>query len=238
MVGPVIATTSAGVLASAAWAATWAVRGRSSSVFAPSVWRGPRNRRVLALTFDDGPSESTPELLDLLAELGIPATFFLCGMHVRRLPRVARSIVDRGHEAANHTDTHPRLWLRNQSFLREEIGGAQEAITSVTGASPRLFRAPYGVRWPGLGEVQREFGLTGVMWTVIGNDWALPASKIAERLLTRANNGGILCLHDGRERKTQPDIRATIEAVRKAVPKLLESGYRFDTVSRLWDQGK
>ncbi len=208
----------------------WAVRGRSSSVFGRSVWRGPTNARDVALTFDDGPSESTPALLGVLQRFGVRATFFQCGVHVRRLPEVAREVAAAGHEIGNHTEHHARLWLRSGSFLRAEIGLAQESIAAVTGMRPRLFRAPYGVRWPGLGGVQREFGLTGVMWTVIGNDWVLPAPAITERVLRSAGPGGIVCLHDGRELTERPDISATIDAVREIVPRLLDQGYRFRTV--------
>src|SRR5690348_7042027 len=67
----------------------WAVNGRSSSIFGPSVWHGPKNRREIALTFDDGPSRSTPELLRILNEYNVHATFFQCGMHVRKFPEIA-----------------------------------------------------------------------------------------------------------------------------------------------------
>src|SRR5579863_5127789 len=89
--------------------AGYAVRGRSSSFFAPSVYRGDRSRAALALTFDDGPSESTPTLLDILEANRVRATFFMCGSNVRRFPEVAREVLKRGHEIGNHTDTHPRL---------------------------------------------------------------------------------------------------------------------------------
>ena len=73
----------------------WAVRGRSSQVFGKSVWRGPRDRRSIALTFDDGPSESTPQILDILARHGARATFFQCGANVERIPAVARAEIGR-----------------------------------------------------------------------------------------------------------------------------------------------
>jgi peptidoglycan/xylan/chitin deacetylase (PgdA/CDA1 family) len=184
----------------------------------------------VALTFDDGPSESTPELLEILARFGVPATFFQCGVHARRLPAVAREVVAAGHEIGNHTEHHARLWLRPGSFLRSEIGEAQRTLAECAGTNPRLFRAPYGVRWPGLGRVQREFGLTGVMWTAIGNDWVLPPRDIAGRVLRAAEPGAIICLHDGRELSQRPDIRATLAAVREIVPRLQDQGYGFRKV--------
>jgi peptidoglycan/xylan/chitin deacetylase (PgdA/CDA1 family) len=71
------------------------------------------------------------------------------------------------------------------------------------------------------------------MWTKLGQDWKLGPKEVAERLLSGACNGAIFCLHDGREREADPDIRNTIEAVRRVVPELLERGYSFRTVSDL-----
>src|SRR6266852_2387001 len=95
----------------------YGVRGRSSTLFAPSVYRGPASRHAIALTFDDGPSESTPALLRVLADHDIPATFFQCGANVERLPEIACEVVRRGHEIGNHSHTHPRFYFRNPAFI-------------------------------------------------------------------------------------------------------------------------
>ncbi|HYP12807.1 MAG TPA: polysaccharide deacetylase family protein, partial [Bryobacteraceae bacterium] len=155
---------------------------------------------AVALTFDDGPSPSTPRLLELLQQLAIPATFFQVGVNVRRLPDITRTISDLGHELANHTDTHARLWLQSPSAVRLEIELAQSTILQAAGKAPKWFRAPYGVRWFGVAAAQRDLKLTGAMWTVIGLDWKLAAPAVADRLIHGAGNGAIFCLHDGRER--------------------------------------
>jgi peptidoglycan/xylan/chitin deacetylase (PgdA/CDA1 family) len=214
-------------------AAAWAVRGRASSVFAPSIWRGPRSHAAVALTFDDGPSESTPAVLDVLARYGVPATFFQCGANVQRLPGVARATREAGHEIGNHSYSHPMFCFRSAGFMRAELARAQEAIAGHTGASPVLFRAPFGVRWPGLRAAQKRLGLTGVMWTVIGYDWNLAAERVVRRISGSVSNGSIICLHDGRELRRDPDIRNTIRAAGQLIPMLLDQGYRFETVSRL-----
>jgi peptidoglycan/xylan/chitin deacetylase (PgdA/CDA1 family) len=211
----------------------WAVRGRSSAVFGPSVYRGVTGRPSIALTFDDGPSESTPQLLDLLKASGAPATFFFCGANVRRLAGVAREAVEAGHQIGNHSDSHARLYLRSARFVKEQIVRAQHSITEATGVEPLLFRAPYGVRWFGLREVQRQLNLLGVMWTGNGLDWKLPAGAIVRRLMKYACNGAIFCLHDGRLMQARPDIRPTLEAVRRLVPELSARGFRFETVSQI-----
>ncbi|HEX5432343.1 MAG TPA: polysaccharide deacetylase family protein, partial [Bryobacteraceae bacterium] len=211
----------------------YAVRGRSSSLLAPSVWRGSRSRPVLALTFDDGPSESTPKLLEILARRRVRATFFMCGQNVRRLPEIARMVHLSGHEIGNHSDTHPRFDFKSAEFIYRELASAQESIQAAAGAAPKLFRAPYGVRWFGLRQAQYSLGLTGVMWTAIGRDWRSSTPQVVRRLARGAVNGGILCLHDGRTVQPAPDIRNTLEAVKNVIPLLQGRGFQFQTVSEL-----
>ncbi|PWU11578.1 MAG: chitooligosaccharide deacetylase [Terriglobia bacterium] len=222
----------AGVCASAAFMA-WAVRGRSSGVFGPSVWRGSRDRRAIALTFDDGPSEQTPEILKILNSYSVPATFFQCGANVERLPDVARAVHDAGHAIGNHSFSHPMFSFERQRFIERELRLTQEIIEHRTGTRPVWFRAPYGVRWFGLSRVQRRLRLTGVTWTVIGYDWKLKADAVVRRLAGGVSNGAILCLHDGRELRANPDIGVTLESVRRLVPLLLDQGYKFETIGRL-----
>jgi peptidoglycan/xylan/chitin deacetylase (PgdA/CDA1 family) len=224
--------SAAGILA-AAGGMSYAVRGRSAQILAPSVYHGSRLRQAIALTFDDGPSESTPALLEILEENSVHATFFMCGKNVRRLPQIARQVVAAGHEIGNHTDSHPRLSLRSPEFIYSEIALAQESIRQVTGRAPTLFRAPYGVRWFGLKNAQSRLSLMGVMWTVIGHDWHWPARRISRLLLQRASNGAIICLHDGRATQRTPDIRPTLDAVAYIIPILKERGFEFETVSRM-----
>lgn len=224
---------AAGTVAGVAGGMAWAVRGRSSRVFGPSVWRGARDRRHIALTFDDGPSEATPEILRVLAEHGAKATFFQCGANVDRLRGVAREVAAAGHELGNHTYSHERLYLRTPAFIAREVARGQDAIEGVTARRPRLFRPPLGVRWFGLTSALRSNGLTSVMWTAIGSDWRLPAASVVRKLLRAASNGAILCLHDGRGRLPRPDVSATVEAVRHLLPALRDRGYQFLTVSDL-----
>lgn len=227
-----ISGVTAGLASSAALLA-YAVRYPGSSLIAPSVCRGVGTRQSIALTFDDGPSESTPALLDLLAELHVKATFFVCGANVRRLPEIARLVVRAGHEIGNHSDTHPYFHFRSGAFIRGELAKAQRAIREATGAEPRYFRAPFGIRWFGLRQAQRSLGLTGVMWTRIGVDWKWPEAAIVTYLVQGARNGAIFCLHDGRGLTPEPDIRVTLGAVRRLVPLLISQGFQFEKVSEI-----
>lgn len=210
-----------------------AVRGRASAVFGPSVYHGDRARPAIALTFDDGPSESTAALLRILARHDVTATFFMCGKNVERLPAVARAVAAAGHEIGNHSDTHPRFDFCSADFICDELVRGQRKIAEHTGVTPKLFRAPYGVRWFGLKSAQERLGLLGVMWGTLGKDWKWPASRVAELVLRRARYGEIICLHDGRVTEVAPDIGTTLEAVDKVIPVLKQRGLRFETVSQI-----
>ena len=218
-----------GVSASAAYGSV----SKSSQLFGPSVYRGPGRRRSIALTFDDGPSEGTLPLLDYLDSEGIRATFFECGMNVRRLPHIAGRVAAAGHQLGNHTYSHPKLPFKSIDFIDWEFTEAQKIINFETGVAPMLLRAPYGYRWVGMRHVQLKLALLGVMWTVIGYDWRWPANRIVRYVLTHSSPGGIICLHDGRAIQERPDIRATLSAIRQIVPALRDRGYSFETVSEL-----
>jgi len=223
---PPILAAGAGVLA-------YGVRGRSSQIFGPSVWRGDPRHNAVAITFDDGPSESTPLLLDTLRQYGASATFFQCGSNVRRLPAIAREVQAAGHEIGNHSDSHPLCCFRAPAFIHDDFARAQLTFEQTLGTAPSLMRAPFGVRWFGYRDMQAKLGLRGVMWTVIGLDWKLSAEAVCNRVLRAASNGTIVCLHDGRGCTARPDIRVSLEAVKRILPTLLERGLRFETVSQI-----
>jgi peptidoglycan-N-acetylglucosamine deacetylase len=208
---------------------------KSSQFFGPSVYRGPGHRRSIALTFDDGPSEGTLPLIEYLAKEQVTCTFFQCGMNVRRLPRIAGEVAAHNHQLGNHTYSHPRLPFKSCDFIDEEFTKTQKIIQLETGFTPMLLRAPYGFRWFGMQAVQQKLALLGVMWTVIGNDWKWPAKRVVKHVLAHSSPGGIICLHDGRAVRPNPDVTATLSAVREIVPVLKDQGYRFEIVSDLLD---
>lgn len=222
--------------ASAVGLMTYAVRARSARLLAPSFHRGNKDSRQIALTFDDGPTLSTPALLEVLEELDVKATFFMCGRNVRRFPEIACDVADAGHELGNHTESHGSLHFRSPEQIYRELAMAQQSIRTVTGCRPRWFRAPYGVRWFGLRSAQQRLGLMGVTWTIIGRDWKWPSSRVARLMLRQARNGTIYCLHDGRGILPSPDIRSTIEAVELVVPRLKAEGYQFVTLTEMLGQ--
>lgn len=225
--------TAGTMLGALSAAVAYGTVSKGSQMFGPSVYKGPGTRKSIALTFDDGPSESTPDLLEYLEREGVTATFFECGMHVKRLPHVAGQVAAAGHEIGNHTYSHPKLPFKTREFIDQEFSEAQRVIQEETGVTPTLLRAPYGFRWVGLREVQEKLLLLGVMWTVIGFDWRWPTERISEYVLRNTSPGGIICLHDGRGVTVRPDITHTLRAVKEIVPQLKDQGYRFETVTAL-----
>ena len=181
----------------------------AASLWPRSSWVGTNLSRLpeaathrgeIALTFDDGPDPHvTPRVLDLLDRHGARATFFCIGERVQACPEIAAEIVRRGHRVENHTQTHPHLFACYPApALRREILDAQESIVRASGHTPRLFRAPAGLRNPLLDWPLHRAGLRLVSWTRRGFD-ALETNprRIARRLLTGLAAGDILLLHDG-----------------------------------------
>ncbi|GAA3749265.1 polysaccharide deacetylase family protein [Terriglobus aquaticus] len=145
------------------------------------------SRHTVALTYDDGPSaRNTEPLLELLAEHGVRATFFLIGNHVRRHPAIARRVASAGHLIGNHTEMHPNLARKSDARVRTELERTQAILQDTLGISPRVFRAPYGSRRPGVFRIARSLGLEPVQWNVTAHDWEPLGS---ERILRNVDRG-------------------------------------------------
>jgi len=190
---------------------------------------GPRDRAVVALTFDDGPDpERTPQLLDALDALDVKATFFLLGSKVDAYPALARRIVDAGHEVGNHTYRHPYLPLHRSRSVVRELMQTDRAIAQSTGVVPRLARPPYGGRSPFNVRAFAKLEKRVVLWDVNSFDWrGAPADEVATRVLERVRPGSIVLLHDARD-----GGETTIEAVKQIVPALRARGLAPVTASQ------
>ena len=210
-----------------------AITNTGSQWLGPTLVEGRSSDNKIALTFDDGPGEETPAILDLLRQAGVRATFFLCGHNVERFPDHARRIAAEGHEIGNHTYSHPYFPGRTPGKIAYEIERAQQVIASHTGHRPTLFRPPYGLRWFGLFPILAEKHMTAVMWSVNGKDWKLPASRIADRVLQGAQPGSVILLHDGVPPRESGDRKTTVEALEKILPSLPQQ-YEPATVSEMF----
>ncbi|MEU9759737.1 polysaccharide deacetylase family protein [Streptomyces sp. NPDC047985] len=186
-----------------------------------------RKAKCIALTFDAGPGEDTPHLLDILKEKKVPATFFLLGKHhVKKHPDTVRRIAAEGHEVANHTWTHKILTEQKPARIRTELEKTQNAIAGITGRQPRLMRPPQGRTDDTVSKISKELGLAQVLWSATAKDYSTTDSALIERrILDQASKDGIILLHDIYE--------GTVPAVPGIVDTLKKRGYTFVTVPQL-----
>jgi len=182
----------------------------------------------IALTFDDGPNTiTTPQVLDILEEEGIPASFFLIARNITpesaEMVRRARKL---GCDIENHSVTHGAMNEMTREQIREEIRVCSEQIEAITGETPRFFRPPYiAVNDALFEEVELTF-ICGVGC----EDWVpvVTAKERAERVISHAEDGQIVLLHD------MTGNTATVEALREIIPALKQRGYEFMTVPQLF----
>jgi peptidoglycan/xylan/chitin deacetylase (PgdA/CDA1 family) len=189
---------TAWLLAGAAPAVWGAYTWGSHLLAVTGVWRGPRERRAVALTFDDGPDpECTPRVLDILEREGVRGAFFLIGRRAARAPGVARRIAQAGHDLGNHTWSHTSLWRCGPAETEREIGDGHAAITQAAGVPPRFFRPPWGKTNLAMFGTVRRLGTPCVFWTVQPESRRPVAPpEQARRALARARPGAIYDLHD------------------------------------------
>ena len=212
--------TAAGLgLAAGGWA--YASLYPGSRIFG-SALIAPNNPKELALTFDDGPTpEFTPRLLDMLADPGIPATFFLLGRHAAAQPGLVRRIAAAGHQIANHSFSHPSLARSSEARIRQELTQARDTLEQITGAPVKFFRPPFGARRPATFRIARELGLTPVLWNAMTSDWSCPsADQIAAKLtakiekLNRRGRAANIVLHDASHLDQTAHRAPSLEAAR------------------------
>lgn len=192
-----------------------------------------------ALTYDDGPDPAhTPALLDLLAERGVRATFFVLADAAQAHPELLRRIVAEGHELALHGRDHGRLTRLPARQAVAEIAVARATVERLSGTTVRFFRPPYGAHTPAMLLGWRRLGLDVVIWSGWAADWQDdPAAVIADRAAAAVHPGGILLLHDTR---ADPDTLGPGERMpafdrAEATALLLDrlSGWRPSTVGDL-----
>jgi peptidoglycan/xylan/chitin deacetylase (PgdA/CDA1 family) len=154
---------------------------------------------LVALSFDDGPDPVvTPQVLALLAERGIKATFFVLSERAEENPDLARRLVTEGHEVALHGANHDNLTTLGFGEMVSRVRGGKRRLREVVGSPVRLFRPPYGSQNLRSFALTRLSGMRVVIWSVDPNDWdEIDPQEIVNRTLDKAEPGGIILLHDG-----------------------------------------
>jgi peptidoglycan-N-acetylglucosamine deacetylase len=185
--------------------------------------------RGFALTFDDGPhARGTPAVLQVLADEGAQATFFLVGEQVQRDPALAREIAAAGHGIGLHCHRHRNLLRLTPRQTREDIVRAHAIIEDATGCSPDLYRPPYGVLNASALRLARRRGWRTLLWSQWGRDWDARATpeSIAARVTDGATEGSVLLLHDADDYSAPGSWRRTVAALPLLLTALAARGLR------------
>ncbi|MEQ7327171.1 polysaccharide deacetylase family protein [Xanthomonas campestris] len=186
-------------------------------LYAPVVSRLPGHGPQVWLTIDDGPSDDTVAMLDLLDAHRASATFFVVGERAAQRPELVREIVRRGHGIGNHSHSHPQAWFwaLGPRRMAREIGDAQQALAAITGQPPRLYRSVVGMTNPFVAAALREHCLTRVAWSARGFDGVRcePDTTVA-RIVRDLSPGAIVLLHEGAAHSHNVTIlRGVLEAM-------------------------
>lgn len=190
-------------------------------------------RREIALTIDDGPDpEITPQVLGLLAQHQVRATFFCIGERAACYPELCREIVQRGHAVENHSQHHQHNFsVLGSSAYAREIQAAQDALTTITGVKPIFFRAPAGLRNPFLDPVLQRLQLTLASWSVRAYDTRVgDAARVATQLIKGLQPGAILLLHDGHAARTAQQVPVIIEVLPQLIAAAAKADLQFVTL--------
>lgn len=185
-----------------------------------------RKHKCIALTLDDGPSPQTQRILDVLAELKAPATFFVVGKQAIHYPKQLRRMVEEGHTIGNHSWSHPWFWKLSPAAMRTELDKTDQAIRKITGVEPKYVRPPYGNVNSTVRQAAASRGLAVIDWSIDPEDWKVRnTTSVINRVVSAARPGRIILSHD-----LYPTTR---KAIRPIIQKLRAKGYVFVSLDDL-----
>lgn len=197
------------------------------------IARGSPEVKAVALTFDDGPSPYTWEIMSLLNRHRAHATFFVLGCHAAKYPKIIQALLRSGHEVENHSFSHIHFSQADAHAWEKEIGGTEGELALLGVKTCRLFRPPYSDYNTRLLNFLGHVHERAVLWSVDSGDWrGISDVEIAANVLRGVHNGAIVVLHDSDEHG-RADRRNTVEALKILLPCLKSRGYKLVTVSEL-----
>lgn len=186
------------------------------------------DEKLVAMTFDDGPSpRTTIKILEILKEHDAKATFFVVGQNALKNQSLMQEIVKQGHEVGNHSFSHVQLTRVSIGRVKNEIASTSKIIHESTGSAPVWFRPPYGSINKKIENVAEELGLKTILWTDDPRDWSRKATAVSieNKVMGNLKSGSVVLLHDNHS--------ATIEALPVMLKKIKERGYKLVTVNEL-----
>jgi len=216
---------------------TWSIsRSRSYQVFGELINRVETDAKIVALTFDDGPwnNKITDEVITILDDLNVKATFFLNGLGIEDHPSATRKLVLSGHDLGNHSYSHKRLIFKGYEEIKEEIESTSSLIRSAGFEGEIFFRAPYGKKLLVLPYYLKQQGITSVTWDVEPESYQevrRDAHEMTEHVVSNTRPGSIILLH----------VLGTGNSIaREALPMIIRAlrsqGYRFVQLPELFHE--
>lgn len=184
--------------------------------------------KAIALTFDDGPWPTTStQILDILKENNIKATFFWVGRYLQTYPEIGKQVAAAGHAIGNHTWNHQYLKY-NEDGAAREIDRTSSLIEELTGIQTSMFRPPGGILNNGLAAYAQKKNYAVVMWSADSFDWRTLTASLTDNVMRQAKSGGIVLMHDGGGNRAR-----TVKALPDIIARLRKEGYIFVTVPEL-----
>ncbi len=202
-------------------------RSWENAFFIDPIYKIDTYEKIVALTFDDGPSEKrTPALLELLNKYEIKATFFMIGENIEKTPDLAKAVYNQGHLIGNHSYNHPRLIFRSPSFIIDQISKTDDLIKSTGQKEVPYFRPPYSSKYIVLPLVLKSLDkklVTGTYDPPSQYRTPLDSEKVANEVVSNTKPGSIIYLHDGKN--TDPE--QFVKSVELIIIELKNQGYNF-----------
>lgn len=225
---PVSAWLSIGVLFISHMLLLYPTLRATSQWFGPVVTEFEPQGKQVWLTIDDGPTDDTNEVLEILSRAGARATFFLIGQRAQQRPDLVRGMIEQGHSLGNHSHTHPSasFWCLPRNTIREEIDRCAETLQEISGAAPLFFRTPVGMKNFFVHPLLAQRQLPLMAWSARGYDGVVTnPENVAARILPAVSPGTIIMMHQGRFRSD--GTSASVEAIERVVVELKAQGYEF-----------
>ncbi|MGA4721064.1 polysaccharide deacetylase family protein [Fictibacillus nanhaiensis] len=204
---------------------------RDFQFFGGLVTSADTAEKVVALTFDDGPTDNTDEILSILKEEGVKATFFVTGREIEENLKEAKEIVAEGHELGNHSYSHERMVLKTPSYIRNEIESTDKLIRKAGYEGKIHFRPPYGKKLIGLPYYLDKHDRKTILWNIEPETYpeiASDSTKIVKYVSRNIQPGSIILLHVMYDSRTE-----SMESVKGIITDLKAKGYTFKTVSEM-----
>lgn len=201
----------------------------NSGVYMKTLSKAKTSRKVVALTFDDGPdAEKTPKVLDVLQEFNIKACFFCIGKNIKDNEALVKRMIDEGHLVGNHSYNHNfSFTLRSTQSVHNDLVKCDETIFDAVNVKIDLFRPPYGVTNPMIAKASKKMNYTNIGWSIRSLDTCNPIDKTLERIKKRLHPGAIILLHD--------PLPMSHQLVRSLITHLQDNDYKVERLDTLLD---